>query len=663
MPSIMRGQYRRNKPSRRLISSLAFEKIYSSRQPSKHILQIIPTRSREQCCHQPFCAKANLSRSCRYKHAVIPSLIAPPLLRSVRDEIQEHLSFTPKETDIYRIFQSGDLANLDGLDDASLARLPSLLKLRDALYSSQFREYLSDITGAGQLSGKKTDMAINVYTAGCHLLCHDDVIGSRRVSYILYLTDPDTPWQAEWGGALRLYRTDVIKDKEGKEMKVPYPDSIVSIPPAFGQLSFFAVQPGESFHDVEEVYHQFEDDGKENEPQRSRMAISGWYHIPQDGEDGYEEGLEQKLAEKSSLTQLQGSGDDLDLPQPQWHPFENDDDVEAEEEEVLSEQDLDFLLKYMSPSYLTPDITEELEENFTEDSSLRLEKFFSEKFCSRIREFIEQEEKKSRLADTADWETTTDWKMARPPHKHRFLFQQPRIPNASGAASQEVDRSPLQEILEELVPSHAFKKWLSTVTGNLNLLSYSAVGRRFRRGQDYTLASVYNGENPSLEFTIGITPTMGWEVEEEEDEDEEDANGADGKESNGHTNDAEEEGPNVGGYEAYMAGDDDEEEDEDSQAGSDDGVEITNGHVARGKKVKADPAVYKAGDDDDDGILFNMPAGWNRMSLVLRDRGSLKFVKYVSRKAKGDRWDVTGEIEVEPFEPLELEMQSSDESE
>jgi Rps23 Pro-64 3,4-dihydroxylase Tpa1-like proline 4-hydroxylase len=96
------------------------------------------------------------------------------------------------------------------------------------MYSARFREYLSSVTGSGKLSGQKTDTepvtedrysrkraeyiasrsfstdgnfereessspSINVYTEGCHLLCHDDVIGSRRLSYILYLTDPDTP--------------------------------------------------------------------------------------------------------------------------------------------------------------------------------------------------------------------------------------------------------------------------------------------------------------------------------------------------------------------------------------------------------------------------------------------------------------------------------------
>lgn len=91
---------------------------------------------------------------------MIQHLVDDKLLRNVRTEIREHISFTPKETDIYKIHQSGDLANLDGLDDAALTRLPSLLTLRDSLYSPAFRQYLSAITRSGPLSGLKTDMAV-----------------------------------------------------------------------------------------------------------------------------------------------------------------------------------------------------------------------------------------------------------------------------------------------------------------------------------------------------------------------------------------------------------------------------------------------------------------------------------------------------------------------
>ena len=45
---------------------------------------------------------------------------------------------------------------------------------------------------------------------GCHLLCHDDVIGTRRVSYIIYLTDPDDEWEEKDGGALELYPIDTV---------------------------------------------------------------------------------------------------------------------------------------------------------------------------------------------------------------------------------------------------------------------------------------------------------------------------------------------------------------------------------------------------------------------------------------------------------------------
>ena len=569
-------------------------------------------------------------------------MIEPTLLRSVRDEIQEHLSFTEKETDIYKIFQSGDLANLDGLDDSSLSKLPSILKLRDAMYSARFREYLSSVTGSGKLSGRKTDMAINIYNEGCHLLCHDDVIGSRRVSYILYLTDPDTPWQAEWGGALRLYPTKTEKDANGEDVQVPSPDFSLSIPPAFNQLSFFTVQPGQSFHDVEEVYHPRE--GEDSSMKRVRMAISGWFHIPQEGEDGYEEGLEEKLAERSSLAQLQGRADIYDLPQPHpisWEAPEPEGKGKGKMEEQtesteFTETDLEFLVQFLAPSYLTPDIAEEMSEAFEGQSSLSLERFLNEKFASRVSAYIEDQERKALPASAEQIKAETEWTVARPPHKHRYLFQQ----TSDGDSS-----NPIKELLNILFPSQAFRKWLALITGVDHLTSHDFIARRFRRGADYTLASGYDGEEPRLEFTLGLTPTTGWEKEEEEaeDEDEEETKAENGGSSSSSRPKQPEsqstEHLTVGGYEIYMAGDEEEEEEDDEENAD---------QVLKPKKTKADPAIYRsAGADEDDGILFSTQAGWNRLSIVLRDSGTLKFVKYVSAAAKGDRWDITGDIGVE----------------
>lgn len=586
----------------------------------------------------------------RYRHGVIPDLISATLLRNVRSEIQ-NLSFTPKETDIYRIHQSGDLANLDGLDSSSLKLLPSLLTLRDAMYSSDFREYLSTITGSGPLSGKKTDMAINVYTPGCHLLCHDDVIGSRRVSYILYLTDPDAPWKEEWGGALRLYPTQTYTEEGAENTKVPSPDFSVSIPPAFNQLSFFAVQPGESFHDVQEVYAEEEKDGKEKAVGRVRMAISGWYHVPQEGEDGYVEGLEERLAEKSSLMQLQGKGDKYELPKADVEIYKKSGGglglptPSSQGDPALSEEDLDFLVKYIAPTYLTPDTLESVSSIFAEEFSLCLDTFLSKKFSNLVREHIEYQESQTLPSESTEIERTTPWTVARPPHKHHFLFQK--------AISSERGQSPLLELLEDLFPSEAFQKWLSLATGQ-TILSHSLLVRRFRRGRDYTLATGYEDDAPRIELCLSLTPTSGWGDDPAELGKDTDSQAA--VKSKGEVEEvaSASEEPGVGGYLAYMGGEDEDDPDQD-EGGSDHGVEVPldmstgarPARAAKGKKSKQDPAIYQgSGEDEEDGVLFSMPAAWNRLGIVLRDKGTMRFVKYVSQMAKGDRWDLAGEFNV-----------------
>lgn len=72
-----------------------------------------------------------------------------------------------------QVNQTGDLANLDGLPAEEASRLTSLLKVRNAIYSSHFRQWLQDVTGCGPLSERKKDMSINDYRAGCHLLNHE----------------------------------------------------------------------------------------------------------------------------------------------------------------------------------------------------------------------------------------------------------------------------------------------------------------------------------------------------------------------------------------------------------------------------------------------------------------------------------------------------------
>ena len=554
-----------------------------------------------------------------YRHAIIPTLISPPLLHAVKSEILSHLSFTPKETDIYRLHQTGDLANLSGLPPELAAKLPSLRRLRDALYSQTFRDYVCAVTGCGALSGTKTDMAINVYTPGCHLLTHDDVIGSRRVSYILYLCgSEEKPWKEEWGGSLRLYPTETAEDGT----KVPKAEWSRVCPPAWNQLAFFEVVPGESFHDVEEVY-----DGADGD--RTRMAISGWFHIPQRGEDGFVEGLEEELGKKSSLASLQSKSEKYDRPQPQvvpyheWKGKEKEKVVDEEEDDGFTPQEIDFLLKYIHPTFLTPDTLEELSEQFAEDSSIQISSFLRNTFETALRQYIEAN----------DTQPST-WPVAVPPHKQKYLYLQ-----SHDHTKDSGEMSPMEELLNILFPSREFQKLLQHATG-LKLTSRNVLARRFRKGMDYTLATGLHSSSPAanedanmqLEIALSLTPSSGWEpsppspVTKSKKSKKSRLNPDHVPEQKQRFDDSTR---TLGGYEMYMSAEDDDP---------------TN-----------DPAVYKAGEDGDDGVLFmNYPA-WNTLNVALRDEGVLKFVKYVGAKAKGDRWDLVGEFGVEELDRSESE--------
>lgn len=110
------------------------------------------------------------------------------------------------------------------------------------------------------------------------MLLHDDSISTRVISYILYL--PNSPavqadakpsfekgWKPEWGGSLELYPVE-----SGEEVGLPGVKKLASVDVKWGRLVFFEVQPGRSYHSVEEVVVG---DG------RQRLGVSGWYAPPQ----------------------------------------------------------------------------------------------------------------------------------------------------------------------------------------------------------------------------------------------------------------------------------------------------------------------------------------------------------------------------------------------
>ncbi|ORY06722.1 hypothetical protein K493DRAFT_16228 [Basidiobolus meristosporus CBS 931.73] len=499
-----------------------------------------------------------------YLYCKIDKLIDEELLRKVREEILTKLHFTVKETDIYKVCQTGDLANLDGLPAHELAQLSSLHQLRNAIYSEEFRKFISDVTGCGPLSSSKTDLSTNIYRNGSHLLNHDDVIGTRRVSYILYLTDPDEPWKPEDGGALELYPV--------LEKGTPAVSPTVSIPPQWNQMVFFTVQPGHSFHSVEEVVVD-----------KPRLSVSGWFHIPQEGEEGYQAEKQEGEA-PSSLQQLQETADAL-------NPFKQyTEEVGPEALDGLLEEDISVLSKWLNVKYLDINILRQVSEKFVEESSIQLVDFLNEAFAKELLQATLE-------ADTQDELTLPKipkhgtgergkWKVMGPAHKHRFLAIDSSLPEDGDKATEYMD-----QLQASLFSSAAFRRWLALVT-QLTVKGYRGYARRMRPGLDYTLATADTCRS-ILDATLCLATTP-------------DSRAVDLW-----------EGDEVGGYECYMAQDADE-----------------------------DPAVYKSAAPDEDGALLTISAGCNVLSLVLRDEEVMKFTKYISSLAPGSRWDVAFEYEL-----------------
>ncbi|KAG7447602.1 uncharacterized protein BT62DRAFT_966606 [Guyanagaster necrorhizus] len=522
---------------------------------------------------------ANISRlhtsyleSSPFHYAMVEKLFQDDLLKNVKDECLSELSFTEKETDIYKVNQTGDLASLNYLTSSQISLLPNLLRLRDALYSNAFRSFLRTVTGCGPLSGKKQDMSVNSYTKGCHLLNHDDVIGSRRVSYILYMPLPNYQlWQKDWGGALELY--PVKESADGNLEPLPVPGKM--IPPSWNQFIFFEVQPGRSFHSVEEVVV-----GGEGEDGRERLSISGWFHAAQEGEEGYDPKL--LTAEgKSSREQLASTSTIFrpytDTPTSSPLP----DGLPQLTDQPLSEEHISFLREYLNPVYLQSRTMKALASRFVEESSLELHSFLkndlAEALEPRLRDLDATDglgpERMGRVPPHSSGvnlpassnptthmphgatngqaplvaESNSAWTVKGPPHKWRYCTLLPPSPSAPVTSVTPLSAHPspseiLRVLQDELFPSQALRAWMASVT-KLLPLRHNVEARRFRPGLDYTLATSEENE-ARLDVVLGLTPES---LENEDDDMRGRVGKGRGKELRGWA------ASQWGGWECYMA--------------------------------------------------------------------------------------------------------------
>ena len=384
-----------------------------------------------------------------YPHAFIHKFCDKDALLSVRAELHA-LQTTYKETDLFKVYQTGDLANIDTDNPAHQKAMKNTIQLRAALYSAAFRKFVQKLTGCEHLIDK-TDMSCNVYKQGGHLLCHDDVIGTRCVSYIIYLSRPEKKWQPSDGGALELYELD----SEG----VPRDAPSLCLPPEFGALVLFAVVPGQSFHSVAEVLSSTD-----------RLSISGWFHARQPPPEA------ETMA---SLAQLKRS-----FP-PQ--PFKR---IKVSSAAVNVFENLKGLANLVNSSYLEPLTIQAIRRQLKTEGAVQLASFLRPDAFKKILRAAAAADLSAGFGSGRPSGPPTysvgiegSWVLVGPPHLQRYCrYETPR--NQNGDAAQA---GRLLWKLRSAFLSEIFTTFIRLISGR-KLRASRAEVRRFRPGHDYTLA-------------------------------------------------------------------------------------------------------------------------------------------------------------------------------
>jgi len=265
----------------------------------------------------------------------------------------------------------------------------------------------------------------------------------------------------------------------------------------------------------------------------------------------------------------------------------------------LTEQDLVSLARWISSEYLDMKSLSSISEHFEENSYAVLENFLRKDLAKEMMVSLQAADADAGLSGDA-WREAPPyhggvgqgWVAVGPPHLRRYMRFQ-GAPSDGPVSPQVRLGTVLQAVADELFTERAFRRWLCTVT-QLDVLDEGDVSvRRFRPGLDYTVAANHETVLPgraSLDVTLGVV----------RDED-----GADAEQWASEA---------WGGFECYM-----EAEDEKAE-------------TVQGQER------YKI---DGGGPLVNLPAASNTLCLVMRDAGTLRFMKYVSGDAASSRADIS----------------------
>ena len=264
----------------------------------------------------------------------------------------------------------------------------------------------------------------------------------------------------------------------------------------------------------------------------------------------------------------------------------------------MSDDDILYLANFLNPVYLVPKTLDDINKLFCKDSHVLLADILKPEIANRFKELVLEKDKtdllgKGKISNHKSGEKN-GWKCHGPPNLQRYLILQdcsftPETLHKDMLLTCTLEH--LFAIVNDMFQSLSFQKYLALLTNlGSEFAQLKTKVRRFRPGLDYTLAL----SNPQalLHVQLGLSPTHpAW-------------------------NDG-----SVGGYSSYLLPPDPDQ----------------------------DAAVYTTHvpNHDDDGLLLTLPASFNTLSLVFRDKEVLEFVKYVSAASPFSRWDLDMEIYLE----------------
>jgi Rps23 Pro-64 3,4-dihydroxylase Tpa1-like proline 4-hydroxylase len=511
-----------------------------------------------------------------YSYLVFHNLLNIETAKDIHTELGK-LQGNLKETDLFRVYQTGDLANADDNDVEHVTLIPQLLNLRKIINSKEFKQAVEQITNCGPLSDV-VDLSANVYAQGCHLLCHDDVIGTRKISYIIYVGDPDDEWTEQDGGRLQLYGSDL-------QTHMPHAEPSIGVCPTFNSLAMFVVEPGVSFHSVEEVFT----------PNKARCSLQGWFHAATtttttNGQQQSQVATLQHLLHGGNLHLSLTPATDVSLPMV----------MNTNTNESLSKQDLDELSSWINPLFLKSEYMEQIAAKCaSEDGCVSLVQFLRNDIQDRLKQLMFPFTTTSSSSNnntittpisvvkTQQGTLVPGWNVIGPAHVQCFL---------SLDETTTTTTNPLQQQLlwlNKQMSRPSFTRYLQILT-SVRVTKRRSRIRCFRAGSDYTVAYAHD-EPTALDVNLCFV--------------------------NDYSDDTARDvwaSGDVGGFEMYL----DKE---------DDGV--------------GDVAVY-ARDQEAPGVVCIDPS-FAVLSIVDRDPSRMRYIKYISKSAPSDRFDIASTYEFE----------------